>query len=121
MDWRLPGRLVLDEAALVRLLMDWRDVRPARELGLLLFGSRLGGRLFCGSRVGLICGMPNESRLDGRSWPGVKADESRLDGRSAGVWTEEALLPPVRFLLLRRVTVAGMYDWPRAEPLRGEE
>ena len=37
-----------------------------------------------------------------------------------GVWTEDALLPPVRFLLLRMVTVAGIEDWPMAEPLRGE-
>lgn len=32
----------------------------------------------------------------------------------------EESLPPVRFLLLRIVTVGGMYDWPRAEPPRGE-
>ena len=32
----------------------------------------------------------------------------------------EEPLPPVRFLLLRIVTVDGMYDWLRAEPLRGE-
>lgn len=71
--------------------------------------------------MGLGCGIPKESRLDGLSWLGVKADDNRLDGRSmVGVWTEEALLPPVRFLLLRMVTVAGMKDWPRAEPLRGD-
>lgn len=71
--------------------------------------------------MGLDCGIPNDSRLDGRSWLGVNADDSRLDGRSTvGVWTVEALLPPVRFLLLRIVTVAGMDDWPSAEPLRGD-
>ncbi len=51
----------------------------------------------------------------------MKADERRLDGRSmVGVWIEEALLPPVRFLLLRMVTVAGIKDWPTAEPVCGD-
>lgn len=73
------------------------------------------------SRLGLVCGMPNDSRLDGRSWMGVKADDRRLEGRSmVGVWIEEILLSPVRFLLLRMVTVAGIKDWPTAEPLRGD-
>lgn len=33
---------------------------------------------------------------------------------------EDALLPPLRFLLLRTVTVDGIEDWPRDEPLRGD-
>ena len=51
----------------------------------------------------------------------MNVDDKRLDGWSTiGVWNDEALLPPVRFLLLRTVTVAGMKDWPRAEPPRGD-
>ena len=47
--------------------MDWREDKLARELGLLLWGSRLGGRPFGISRVGLGCGIPNDRRLAGRS------------------------------------------------------
>ena len=37
-----------------------------------------------------------------------------------GVWTDEALEPPSRFLLLRIVTVAGMKDCPTTEEPRGD-
>ena len=73
------------------------------------------------SRVGLSCGIPNDNRLDGRSTIGVYAEDRRLAGRSiVGVWTEEALEPPIRFLLLRTVTVAGIKDCPTTGSLRGE-
>lgn len=73
-------------------------------------------------------GMPKERRLTGRSGllpvnveerrlPGLsdgvcvvdalKAEDSRLAGLSDGVLVVDAL---VRFLLLRSVTVAGMWD-----------
>ena len=64
--------------------------------------------------------MPVESRLDGLSSPGVNADDILLPGLSTGVCTEDALLPPVRFLLLRTVMVEGMKFCPRADPLLGE-
>ena len=71
------------------------------------------------SRLGLACGMPKESRLDGRSVLGRYVVESRLPGRSFGVVIEDTLLPPVRFLLLRIVMVFGM-DFSSEEPLLGD-
>lgn len=62
MDCRLLGRLLL-VAVLGRLLIDCRwlmdclEETLARELGRLVFGSRLGGRATCDSRRGLVCSL----------------------------------------------------------------
>lgn len=53
---------------------------------------------------------------------GVYPNERRLLGRRSGVDKpiEPALLPPVRFLLLRIVIVAGIWLCAAAPPLRGD-
>ncbi len=100
-DWRLLG--LLDGTAVGRWVSELREEMLARELGLLRFA--------LGSRVGLPVGWekPKESWLEGRLFS--------TDGDWRAI---EALLPPVRRLELRMVTVAGMYDWPKAELARGE-
>ena len=92
----------------------------ALDPGRLLYGSRLGGLTASASREGLGIGIPVESRLEGRSIPRDIEEERRLLGLSADIWMDDALLPPLRFLLLRTVTFDGMEDCPSAEPLRGD-
>ena len=84
-------------------------------LTLLETLARLLGRLPpFRSCVGVVDGNPNDRRLtcwvdSGVPSPVPLRDEVRL-----------ALLPPVRFLGLRIVTVAGTWLCPRMEPLRGD-